>query len=172
MSEEYLSSGFPRKSHGVPFGKFGMLPAMPRKKSPAKRKAKAKRKPTTDFQKFLAGLIDETGLTPLQFEALSAEMGRRVPASTLSTTLNISDNPGIKTIEGIALALGKPPLAIMAKSLDAPPEEQMEGFELSLVATVWNYYKVLTDQDRAYFDLYVLKPMIENMVERISQGAA
>lgn len=174
MNTEHIANGFSQNSDGIPFDDFDMLADMPRTaaakaKNKGNRKPKPGRKPTTDFQKFLVALVRETGMSATEFQEFSDARGWRVPASTLTTTLFESTNPGIKTVEAIAITLGKDPLAVMAKALDTPPEDQMEGFGTSLLATAWNFYKALDEQGRQYFEHYVILPMIADMRKRLDQ---
>lgn len=123
---------------------------MPDKRSRSKRKPRGARKPETDFQKALARLIDEAGMSGGKaFEEKSKEAGWRVPESTINGVLFETTNPGIKTIEAIAHTLGKDPLDVMALALDEPPKDRVEGFGLSRIAVVWELYKQMPTVEKS-----------------------
>jgi transcriptional regulator with XRE-family HTH domain len=51
-----------------------------------------------------------------------------------------TENPGIKTIERIALGVGLPPLEVIALWLYEPPPESTHGFSESYFAALWRAY--------------------------------
>lgn len=165
----FMSSGLSRELSEISSEGFDMLPPMPPKRKPAKRKARKKSKhfEQSDYQKWLEEIVLETGLTGEQFEARSEKLGRKIPASSLRSTLRTTSTLSFKVIEYIALTCGKSPLYVLARGLDDPPEEQLKGFEGSLLETAWNLYKDLDDEDRQRIDRYTLQPLIAEMREKL-----
>lgn len=164
-----VSSAFSREVSEISPSEFGMLPAMPSKKSPSRRKTgkKSKELEPSDYQKWLAELVASTGMTHEQFADLSEALGRRIPPSSLRSTLKSIDTLSFKVIEYIALTCSRDPLAVMARGLDNPPEERVKGFEGSLIEVLWNLYRELDENDRAHVERFNLKPLIADLRERI-----
>jgi hypothetical protein len=79
-------------------------------------------------------------------------------------------NPGVKTIEGIALALDKEPIAMLARALDTPPKGLDEEFLNSPIALLWNLFRKLSPADQEQFARYAIKPAIDYMHERTAKG--
>lgn len=169
MSGDGVSSGFSREVSEISRGVFAILPPVASKKSPRRRKSakKSKENEPTDYQKWLAELVASTGLTHEEFADLSERYGRRIPPSSLRSTLKQTDTLSFKVIEYIALTCGRNPLDVMARGLDTPPEERTEGFEGSLVEVVWSLYRELDDDERAHIDSFHLRSVIADMRERI-----
>lgn len=164
-----MSSGFSREVSEISRGEFGMLPSMPSKKSPRKRKPakKSKENEPSDYQKWLKELVESTGLKQEEFADLSEALGRRIPPSSLRSTLGETSTLSFKVIEYIALTCGREPLDVMARGLDTPPEKRREGFEGSLVEVVWNLYRELDEDERSHIDRLHLRSVIADMRERI-----
>lgn len=169
MSLEIESSVFSRDVREISSERFGMLLSMPAKRKLAKRRKgrKSAKFEQSDYQKWLEAMVDETGFTGDQFEEMSEKLGRRIPASSLRSTLRTTSTLSFKVIEYIALTCGKSPLSVMARGLDDPPEEQLKGFEGSLVEVVWNLYKDLGQEDRDRVDRYTLGPLIDEMRSKL-----
>lgn len=150
-----------------------MLCSMPSKKSSSKRSSRkrAKQFEQSEYQKWLEALVEETGLTHEQFADLSEKLGRRIPASSLRSTLRQTDTLSYKVLEYIALTCGRDPLDVMARGLDNPPPKQKQSFEGTLIEVIWNLHRQLRDEDRAHVERFYLRPLIADMRERIrAQG--
>lgn len=63
-------------------------------------------------------------------------------------------NPGIKTIEFIALGVGLDPLEAISMLLEESPETE-KGYKESQFARAWEKYKKLNEKERAFIDGYV-----------------
>lgn len=63
-------------------------------------------------------------------------------------------NPGIKTVEFLALGVGLDPLEVIGLALDDPPEAE-SGYKESQFARLWQNYKKLNKDQRAFVDLSV-----------------
>lgn len=164
-----VSSGFSREASEISRGGFDMLLPMPSRKSPSRRKVAKKSKETepSDYQRWLAELVESTGMTHEQFANLSESLGRRIPPSSLRSTLKSTDTLSFKVIEYIALTCSRDPLAVMARGLDHPPEEQTKGFEGSPIEVLWNLYRELDEDDRSHVERFYIKPLIADLRERI-----
>lgn len=165
MTEGYVSSDLSREAGEISITGFDMLASMARKQSPLKRGTKRKSKvyEQSDYQKWLEALVNDTGMTGKEFEALSEQLGRRIPASSLRSTLRSIDTLSFKVIEYIALTCGKSPLYVMGKGLDTPQEDQAENFPGSLIETVWMLYKDLDLETKQRIEHYTLRPLIDEM---------
>jgi|GEM_PF-6566190 len=132
--------------------------AMPR------RKGSGKKKPVTDFQKYLAKIIDESGLSRADIERLSTADGWRIPASTVTSLMVDVTNHQIKTIECLARVLGKDPLEVISMALDEPPSAD-RSFAESRISTAWNLYRRLeNNEDRRVADR-ILDALIAHLRE-------
>lgn len=60
-------------------------------------------------------------------------------------------NPGIKTIEALALGLGLDPLQVLGLGLDDSPETE-SGYKESQFARLWQNYKKLDKEQKAFID--------------------
>lgn len=126
-----------------------------------------RRKAQTPLQKRVLELYEKSGLSKAEIERRSAARGWRVDTSTLNSVIKGTANPGIKTIEGIALAFDEDPLALMRYALDEPPAADDDGFAESIVGVVWNLYRRLKKPDDTdYIDGY-LSNAIEQMRKRL-----
>lgn len=72
-------------------------------------------------------------------------------------------NPGLKTIEFIALGDGLDPLEVFALGLDEPPELE-PGFKQSQFAQLWKSYSKLDKEQKAFVDDY-----IETLIQKINR---
>jgi len=144
-----------------------MIFRVPAKKTSRKRKS---RKPATRFQKKLAELLDQAGLSVSQdFENRSIEKRWKIPKSTLEDLLFKDVDPRFKTLEGVAHTLGINPLSLMRLLLDDPPEEAEQDFQLSPLAAAWNLYRQLDSADQSEKDRInrSIARLVEDMQEII-----
>lgn len=168
MDGESVSSVFSREASEISRSGFGMLPPMSSKKSPSRRKTakKSKALEPSDYQKYLADLVASTGLTHEEFADLSEKLGRRIPPSTLRSTLKGVDTLSFKVIEFIAKTCGRDPIEVMKRGLDNGINEEADAKD-SLIDVIRSLYKELDDEDRAHVERFHLKPLIADMRERL-----
>lgn len=60
-------------------------------------------------------------------------------------------NPGVRTLEFLALGLGLDPLEVIGLGLDDSPETE-SGFKESQFARLWQNYKKLDKEQKAFID--------------------
>lgn len=94
------------------------------------------------------------GLTALQVARRAARNGDHKglgETTVLEYEKDKFPNPGLKTVERIALGLGLDPLEVISLGLDNPPGPQ-DDFKASPFAHLWRNYQRLSKERRAFWD--------------------
>lgn len=155
MNTKELSSDLSCFMSGEPQPMFASLESMASKAA----KKSGKQSAQTEYQAYLKGLIDKSGLSFADIERESRKANWPLPVSTVRSAIYETTNHQIKTIEGLALVLGKDPLHVISHALDNPPATKEELAD-SLVGTVWNLYRRLESED----DKRVADSLLENLI--------
>jgi transcriptional regulator with XRE-family HTH domain len=101
----------------------------------------------------LATARERTGASvPVLVKKILDYYGRDIGESTVrDIEKDKTPNPGIKTIETIALGLGLDPLEVISLGLDSPPEME-PGFKASQFARLWKVYSRVSREKRPFAD--------------------
>lgn len=146
MQTEKLSTTFSIYETEISLRGSGMLRG-PMARRPSK--AEIAKEIPKEMGNFLESSRLRQGLTLKRVKEIAEEDFRfELGATTVRDTENsVSANPGIKTIEGIALALGEDPLSVIAMALDEPLENS-PGFKRSQFASLYMKYSKIEDPHR------------------------
>lgn len=103
----------------------------------------------------------------LSIEALSLRILEKglgeIGTSTIrSIEAGVTSNPGVKTLEQIALGLDQSPADVIAMWLDDPPPESTQRFTKSRFAAMSELFNALTPARQLYYD-EVLEMVFERM---------
>lgn len=95
---------------------------------------------------------------------IKTDHGKKIGASTVrDIEKDKSRNPGIKTVEFIALGLGLDPLEVVGLALNNPVEME-PGYKVSQVAQLWKTYSQVAKDRRPFADDY-LQTLIEKFAD-------
>ncbi len=109
---------------------------------------------------------EELGLNVPQLrEKILTDYRAEVGESTIrGIEKDSTPNPGIKTIEFMALGVGLDPLEVIGLGLGDPPELKA-GFKISQIARFWEKYSAIDDSsERAFYDRQIR--MLIDEIER------
>lgn len=107
----------------------------------------------------------EQKLTALDVALRAIDVGKHVGESTIrDIESDKSPNPGVKTLEAIALGLGLDPMGVISLGLDDPPELD-RGYSETQFAQLARIYKKVKKENKPFADLLV--KMVTEQIDRL-----